>query len=223
MAIVGIVPAAGHATRLGLLTGSKEVQLVRGRPVMEYLLERMERAGADRIRVVVRPEKQDVAEAAKRWGAEVVVANPPTATASFARAVEHLDSSDIVLFGFPDTVWNPVDGFVRLVRLISEGEDLALGLFRSPYPERSDVAILSADGRVARIDVKPQRPTTDLVWACGAASAPAMTELTEAGELGVTMSRRAQNRSIAAVTLGRVIDIGTPAAWESAATDPVFD
>jgi hypothetical protein len=48
-AIVGVVPAAGYATRLQPLAGSKELLQVRGRPVIDYLLTRLES-------LAVRPE-----------------------------------------------------------------------------------------------------------------------------------------------------------------------
>jgi len=223
MAVVGLIPAAGHGTRLGRLEGSKEVQFVRGKPVIEYLIERMIRAGADRIRVVIRPQKQDIAAVVRRWGpAEVVVGNPHSATASIALAAEGLSDSDVALFGFPDTIWSPVDGFVRLRQLVEDGEELALGVFESPYPARSDVVVLDPDGRVARIDVKPEAPSTDRVWACGAARTATLRDLTTSRELGAAMSERANDRPIAAALLGRVIDIGTPEALGAAAEDAVF-
>jgi dTDP-glucose pyrophosphorylase len=59
--IVGVVPAAGHAERLrGLIDGSKELIPVRGRPVVDVLLDRL--ALADELRVVVRPAKRDLIE-----------------------------------------------------------------------------------------------------------------------------------------------------------------
>jgi len=41
MDIVGVIPAAGHAIRLQPLSGSKELLEIGGRPVMDYLVERM--------------------------------------------------------------------------------------------------------------------------------------------------------------------------------------
>ncbi|HZB36129.1 MAG TPA: NTP transferase domain-containing protein [Gaiellaceae bacterium] len=55
--IVGVVPAAGHATRLQPLEGSKELLEIGGRPVFDYLVERLRAGGAEEIRVVTRPEK----------------------------------------------------------------------------------------------------------------------------------------------------------------------
>ena len=58
MGVVGIVPAAGYATRLQPLDCSKEVVPVGGRPVLGYLVERMRAGGASEIRVVTRAEKR---------------------------------------------------------------------------------------------------------------------------------------------------------------------
>ena len=60
MAIVGILPAAGYAVRLQPLECSKEMLEIGGRPVIDYLVERMRAGGCEELRVVTRPEKQDV-------------------------------------------------------------------------------------------------------------------------------------------------------------------
>ena len=65
----GIVPAAGSGTRIQPLAFSKELLPVgsrrdggieRPRAVSEYLVERMVRAGADRICFVISPTKSDI-------------------------------------------------------------------------------------------------------------------------------------------------------------------
>ena len=43
--IIGVVPAAGYARRLQPLDRSKEVLEVKGRPVLDYLLDRMRAEG----------------------------------------------------------------------------------------------------------------------------------------------------------------------------------
>ena len=170
MAIVGLVPAAGYATRLaGTIEGSKEVQLVRGRPVMRYLIDRMMAGGASTIRIATRPDKRDVIELAAAIGADVVTGHPASVSASLLLAATGLADDDVGLFGFPDTIWTPTDGYVPLVRLVGDGAPLSLAIFESPYPERSDVAILDADGRLRRVDVKPASPGSSLVWTAAAA------------------------------------------------------
>jgi dTDP-glucose pyrophosphorylase len=189
---------------------------------MEYLLERMVVAGADSIRVAVRPEKTDVSAFASSFGAVVVRGHPRSVSESLLLAASGLDDDDIVLFGFPDTIWTPVDGFVPLTEMVNKGEPLALGVFESPYPERSDVAILGSDGRIVRIDVKPDRADSELVWACGVTRLAAIRELLHESEPGRCFSQWAKTSSIAAARLGRVLDIGTPAGLEAAERDRMF-
>jgi CTP:molybdopterin cytidylyltransferase MocA len=116
MRLVGVVPAAGHASRLQPLAGSKELLEVGGRPVLEYVVERMIAAGADEIRVVTRPDKPDVAEHARALGALVVVGEPSSSAESILLALEGLATDDLVMVGFPDTIWQPVSGLSHVLR-----------------------------------------------------------------------------------------------------------
>jgi glucose-1-phosphate thymidylyltransferase len=74
--LVGVIPAAGSATRLGPLPSSKEVLPVGGRPVMDYLVERMRLADCDEIRLVTRTDKTDVIERARELKLRVILARP---------------------------------------------------------------------------------------------------------------------------------------------------
>ena len=223
MSIVGLMPAAGHATRLGrAIDGSKEIQPVRGRPILTYLIDRFLAGGATRIQVATRPEKRDVIDLAEALGAVVVTGHPASVSESLLLAAHDLPGDDIALFGFPDTVWTPVDAFSALVELVASGDPLALGIFESPYPARSDVATLDATGRLIRVDVKPAVPTSSLVWAAGAARVAVLREILRESEPGAAFSRLAEAGPLATVRGGRVIDVGTPEAFRTAADDPVF-
>ncbi len=173
MAMVGVIPAAGHATRLQPLQGSKEVLPVDGKPVMDYLVERMRAGGCTRLRIVTRPEKTDVIAHAEEIAAEVVLGYPATVSASFLAGMAGVPDHDIVLIGFPDTIWEPVDGYRRVVAAVEEGADVGLGLFRidpSDLP-RSDVVVFDDEDRIAAIDVKPELPRSEYIWGCAAARA----------------------------------------------------
>ncbi len=177
--IVGVVPAAGHATRLQPLEGSKEVLPVGGKPVMDYLVERMRKGGCTRLRVVTRAEKTDVIAHSLELGAELVLAEPASVSESFFAGMKGLSPDDIVLIGFPDTIWEPQDAYQVLVRAVKDGCDAALGLFRIRESDlsRSDVVPLDDGGRVVAVDVKPARPSSDWVWGCAAAQVSAMEGL----------------------------------------------
>jgi NDP-sugar pyrophosphorylase family protein len=204
---IGIVPAAGHARRLQPLAGSKELLPVRGRPVIDHLIDRMQTAACDEIRVVTRAAKGDVMAHAQARGAVVVAGEPPTVPASLELGLADVDPHDQILFGFPDTLWDPADGFVQLLARL-ESHDVVLGVFRSADPERSDVVTLEGDA-VKRIEVKPAEPEGNLIWGCLAA---------RAGVLAGVGAHREVSDHLRSLDLGAVVfdsdfvDIGTPRA-----------
>ena len=191
MEIVGVIPAAGHATRLQPISSSKEVYPIAGRPVMDFLVDRMRTGGATQLRVVTRPEKQDVVAHAEAIGAAVVLARPETVSESLLAGMSGVQPSDIVLIGFPDTLWEPKDGYRLLVEAVKEGSHVALGLFRIEPADlpRSDVIVFDEAGRVIGIDVKPARPQSEWVWGCAAARAKTLADIASAEWPGAYFDR----------------------------------
>jgi glucose-1-phosphate thymidylyltransferase len=212
MPAIGVIPAAGEARRLQPLTGAKEMVIVAGRPIMEYLVERMRAAGARDVVVVTRPDKPDVAAHAATLGLRVVYGTPATAAESLALGLRDADEDDVVLLGFPDTIWQPVDGFTRLLEELNEGADAVLGVFESPEPERSDVVALDGD-RVLSVEVKPSEPRSALIWGCAVARKRALEGLRRHDEPGTLFDELAGQGRVRAVPFpGQMIDIGTPEA-----------
>ena len=177
MAIVGLLPSAGYAERLQPLEGSKEVIEVGGRPLIDFLVERMRAGGADELRVVTRPEKQDVIAYAEGIGAMVVLGHPANINESFAAGLAGLDGDDVVLLGFPDSIWEPVDGYRPLVEAVEGGEEVALGLFDAPGVVGSDYLRLDDQGRIVGFDIKPERPASTWIWGAAAARVRALEGL----------------------------------------------
>ena len=213
MTIIGVVPAAGLATRLQPLPCSKEVVPVGGKPVIDYLVERMRLAGCTEVRIVTRPEKRDVVRRGRELGARVVEAYPENVSQSIAQGVPAGSPDVRVLFGFPDTIWEPADGFSRLLERMDEGYDVVLGLFRTSDVRRSDVVTLNGGGRIVSIAVKPRKPRTDLIWGCGAAQARALCGLDGASEPGHYFDDLARRQAVSGVELSdQWMDIGTKEA-----------
>jgi NDP-sugar pyrophosphorylase family protein len=214
-AAVGIVPAAGRARRLQPLAGSKEVCHVGGRPVIDYLLERMDAAPCAEIRVVTRPEKRDVAEHARARGATVIFARTANVSESLLAGLDGLSPETPVVFGFPDTLWEPRDGFARLLAALQAAE-VALGIFRAEAPRRSDVVTL-AGPLVTSIRVKPEEPFSDLIWGCAATSAGVLRGVGGKPEPGEYFDGLARRGVVRGVRLeDPFIDIGTPEALRRA-------
>lgn len=213
VSVVGVIPAAGEALRLQPLPCSKEVVRVGGRPVLDYLVERMRAAPCEEVRVVTRPEKKDVAERAAALGALVVEGHPPSVADSLLLGMEGLDTDDVVLFGFPDSIWEPVDGFARLLRALGSEREVVLGLFSARDLERSDVVVFAEPDRVTEIHVKPERPPSELIWGCLAARASALAGLRGFDEPGRYLDGLAREGRVHGIRFGtEFVDIGTPEA-----------
>lgn len=216
MRIIGVIPAAGRARRLQPLACSKEVLIVRGRLVMDYLLERMRAAECSEIHVVTRPEKSDVIEHARSRGAEVILAEPSSVSESLLAGIVDAPADATILFGFPDTLWGPHDGFARLVDRLGSDCEVALGIFRAEEPERSDVVELDGDS-VSAITVKPSHPSSELVWGCAAAPARILAGLAGWDEPGEYFDVLARKGRVAGVRLDDpFVDVGTPEALRRA-------
>jgi glucose-1-phosphate thymidylyltransferase len=218
MAIVGVIPAAGYATRLQPLSGSKEMLPIGGRPVMDFVVERMRAAGCSELRVVTRPEKEDVIAHSDELGATTVLAYPSTTSESFAAGMAGLPPDEIVLIGWPDTIWEPEDGYLQLIEAVEEGHEIALGLFETPDLERSDVVSFDESGRITGIQIKPAEPPSGWIWGCAAARLRALAGLEREEWPGSFFNALCQKGlELYPVRLSNVwLDIGTREALERA-------
>ena len=188
-----------------------------GRPVIEYLLQRMQAAEPDEIRLVTRPEKADLVHYARRRRVRVVEQHPRTLSASILSGTRDLTSDDVVLLGFPDSIWEPVTGFIRLLEVVYAGAHAALGLFRMSEPERSDVVETGPDGRVRAIHVRPEKPQSNRIWGCAALRARVVEALREDVEVGTLLGEVARRGGVRGIDLSDLyLDIGTWSGLEEA-------
>jgi dTDP-glucose pyrophosphorylase len=169
----GIVPAAGHGTRIQPLAFSKELLPVGSREddsgehpkaVSEYLIERLVIAGARKICLVIAPGKLDIPlyYGARVAQAECVYVIQPHAAglcdAVFrARPLVHRDEP--VAVGMPDTIWFPEDALRKLPR-----DRLAFLLFPVAHPELFDAVVTDAGGVLKEIQVKSREASTHWIW-----------------------------------------------------------
>src|SRR5712672_3424889 len=154
----GIIPAAGIGSRIQPLAFSKELLPVgsradgpseRPRAVSEYLVERMLRAGANKLCFVISPGKSDIVE---YFGGGVGAAHvcyavqqrPAGLCDALFRALPFVAPEEDVLVGLPDTVWFPDDGFCRL------GRGLSFLLFQVERPQADRAHPLRASRSLAR-------------------------------------------------------------------------
>ena len=169
----GIIPAAGMGSRIQPLAFSKELLPVgslqdgeheRPRAVSEYLVERMIRAGTDKLCFVISPGKTDILEyyGSRLWGADiayVVQPSPGGLCDAVFRALPLIREDEQVLIGLPDTIWSPEDGFARLPSGM-----LSLLLFPVEHPELFDAVVTDSQDQVQQIQVKQKGATSDWIW-----------------------------------------------------------
>ncbi len=169
----GIIPAAGAGSRIQPLAFSKELLPVgsriedgqeRPRAVSEFLVERMIRAGADKLCFVVSPCKTDILEyyGSRLWGADiayVVQPSPGGLCDALFRAEPLISADESVLLGLPDTIWYPEDGFAQL-----PDDVLSFLLFPVERPELFDAVVTDSRGRVEEIQVKHENARSNWIW-----------------------------------------------------------
>jgi dTDP-glucose pyrophosphorylase len=169
----GVIPAAGKGSRIQPLAFSKELLPVGSRldgdterplAVSEYLIERMIAGGATRICFVVSPGKTDILEyyGNRVYSADVcytVQTEPKGLCDALFRALPFVAPDEQVLFGLPDTVWFPEEGFTYL-----DDNRLSFLLFPVERPEFFDAVVTDTEARVLEIQVKQPAPGSNWVW-----------------------------------------------------------
>ena len=216
MTVVGVVPAAGYALRLQPLPHSKEMLQVGGRPIMDYLVDRMRAGGAEEIRVVTRREKEDVIAHCERLGASVVLADRPRSTRRSPRGWRGSPRPTSCCSASRTRCGCPRTASVASPRPVESGPDVALGLFDVPGVEGSDYLVLDESGAITDIDIKPVEPRSTWIWGCAAARARALEGLADVEWPSTHMLElRARGVDVAGVPLSSVyLDIGTPSSLE---------
>src|SRR5581483_2243706 len=171
----GIIPAAGMGSRIQPLAFSKELLPVgsyvdgsteRPRAVSEYLVERMVKAGADKICFVISPGKSDIIDyfGGHSLSATIFYAVQEQASGlcdAIFRALPLISPDEQVCIGLPDTVWFPETALADL-----PDETLSLLLFPVEHPERFDAVVTDDYSEVLEVQVK--RPTASTNWIWGA-------------------------------------------------------
>jgi glucose-1-phosphate thymidylyltransferase len=178
--IVGLIPAAGRATRVAPLPCSKEILPVglrrrsgSGAPRLvvacQPLIESMRSASAEKIFVVLRAGKWDIPQylGDVQLGvalAYVTIADSPGPPFSLDRAYPFVKDAT-VLFGFPDILIRPEEAHQRLLaRLAVTGADIVLGLYPTHDPRGTDMVALAPDGSVRDLLLKPEETGLTDTW-----------------------------------------------------------
>jgi glucose-1-phosphate thymidylyltransferase len=183
--IVGLIPAAGRATRIAPLPCSKELfpvgfhsedggRSVRPKPVGQYLLEHYRRAGAHRVHIVIRKGKWDIPEyfgdgSSLGLSISYLIMNLPHGAPYTVDQASSFIAEATVVFGFPDILVEPADAFTRLLAHLEEtNADAVLGLFPTNQPHLCDPIVFDSQGRIREILIKPAQSDLRHTWTIAA-------------------------------------------------------
>ncbi len=188
--VVGLIPAAGQAKRLGTLPFSKELYPVdvsdepdkqHTRPVIEFLLDDMRQTGIHQVYIVVRDGKWDIPRHLGDGSglglsiAYLMMGRPWGVPYSLDQAHAHVRGSLIAL-GFPDIIVGCPHAFARcLAKQEETGADVVVGSFPADDPQAVDMLDMAEHDKVARFIIKPQTTTLTRTWPL-AVWTPAFTE-----------------------------------------------
>lgn len=179
--IIGLIPAAGQATRLSPLPFSKELYPIghmrfkggddlRPKPVCMYLLEKMKIAGVKDVFIVLRKGKWDIPTylgdgSVLDMNFAYLIMDLPYGVPFTLDQAHPFVKDSIVAFGFPDIIFNSEDAFLKLLAEQAEfGVDIVLGLFQAPQPHKMDMVSLNSEGQICEIQIKPASTNSRYTW-----------------------------------------------------------
>ncbi len=189
--VVGLIPAAGRASRLAPLAASKELFPIGLRPtatgvrplvVSQLLMEQLRSAGIDRTYVVLREGKWDIAayfgDGVDMTGMHIgyLVASVPHGPAFTLDAAYPFVRNNIVATGFPDMYFWPNNMISRLVSYLQHtNADAVMGLIPAKDPLSQERLQVDQMGQVTDFRMEASDNRLPYSWAAAVWS-PVFTE-----------------------------------------------
>ena len=179
--VIGLIPAAGRATRIAPLPCSKEIYPLGLRTVGEadtsapkvicqYLLDKMRLAGISKAFIVLRQGKWDIpaylgdGTSFNMNLAYLMLGLPYGVPYTIDQAYNFVKKS-VIAFGFPDILFEPDDAFVQLfARQTISDADAVLGIFPADRTRKVDMVDIADGGQIREIIIKPKETNLQHTW-----------------------------------------------------------
>lgn len=189
MSMIGLIPAAGQATRLGKLPCSKEIlplysKSIPNQPVKtlsSHLLEAYKLADIENIYFILRKGKWDIPE---YFGSGshlsmhlgyLIMEHPYGVPFTLNEAYPFIRNDEIA-FGFPDIIFTPRNAYCALYdKMRTTNPDIILGLFPVHNKEKWDLVDVDNNGKITDIIIKQKRADLKFAWSI-ATWTPTFTE-----------------------------------------------
>lgn len=178
--VIGLIPAAGQATRISPLPGSKELYPIgfqslqdgslRPKVVCHYLLEKMRLAGIHKAYFVLRSGKWDIPAyfgdglALDMNLGYLIMRSPYGVPYTLDQAYPFVQNA-LIAIGFPDILFQPEDAFKHLLaRLRGSSADVVLGVVPLEHPHKGGMVDFDAQGYVRLVVEKPKQSDLKYSW-----------------------------------------------------------
>lgn len=175
MEIVGLIPGAGQANRLGNIPCSKEVFPVMNSAgeltvLSSNLIRYFHIADITKLYFIIRKGKWDIPSYfgdGSEWGVEIayLMMNLPFGTPFTLNQAYPFVKDKIIALGFPDIIFKPENAFSLLKeRFASSEADLILGIVPVKKSQNTDMVDFDDNGLIREIVVKKDRPDLKYGW-----------------------------------------------------------
>lgn len=176
---IGLIPAAGHATRLKYRLGSKEiypltVNTENGEkifPVCKCLLDVFSEAGINQVCLITRKDKKDIEKKlsnGKDYGVNIKyiycddTIGPPY---TLDYAYEHIKNKYNVALGFPDILIKPKSSLNAIMQKQKKtNADVVLALIKTDTPQKMDMVVFDRNGYIQDLKIKPKETSLEWTW-----------------------------------------------------------
>lgn len=163
-----VLLAAGRGTRMGAITEGipKPLLPVRGKPLMEHIMDRLAAAGIRRFLVVVGFQGELIQRhfANWRWPVEFRLQEPVNGTGSAARLAKEFAGNRPFLLSFGDCLCGAAE-YVRCLAILRDNPAAAAVLAAKDIEDPwLGAAIYEKDGRISRIIEKPPKGSSTTRW-----------------------------------------------------------
>jgi NDP-sugar pyrophosphorylase family protein len=213
--MIGLIPAAGHATRIHGLP--KFALPVPGGHLLGVLAKRMIAAGATKVYIGTNSTNFELVRRIAPEHSVVYAVDSETMNETLLAARTYFDVDEPVLFGMPDTYWTDEHVYPMLVHSL-QMSTAGVAVWTTRPEQRSKMGMCRVVGTTANMEVyavydKPSRTT--LIYGWGAiAWRRAFWQYIDAADLhiGFALQRAIENEEHprAIIAGGSYYDCGTP-------------
>ena len=177
---IGLIPAAGYATRLNMISGSKEIFPITSEddfgakaifPVCKCLLDTFAASAVNNVYIITRKEKEDI-EKKLSTGEEYKISlkylycndtyGPPY---TLDHAYELVKDKYYIALGFPDILIKPRSSLTDIIlKQEKTNADVVLALFKTVTPKKADMVEFDDNGNIQDFKIKPNKTSLKWTW-----------------------------------------------------------